>query len=719
MKAWISTAAVVLLVGLAWFGRSAWGGYFLADDSPSMDIYHLSTLYERWAHYLLQGTFPTWMPEFAAGYPAPASWMYGLLYPGHLLFAALPADMAWTWSALLHMVLGGVGVHRLVRSETGDDLAAVTAGLVFALSEFMIGRTLYGHLNLVAPVAWAPWLFVHLRGIAAGRRRAVAWCIACGALGLLAGHVQVWFYVLPALAVYALVLGRRLESRASFVRQLAVVATLVACISAVQWLPALELSRLSQRAAASSADVVDFSATGHALVAKLFPGSLGYRPTGYWAPDTAEHEFGAVGGLLLLALALPAVRRRRAADLVWVGVAAAGLLLAPGVHNPVSEFLNEIPPMRWGRTPARALILTLLAVSVLAGRGVAEWRRIVRDQPSALRREVLLTGTTTLAVGAAGAAALFALLGDAGIGDHTGTVVRAIVTSVVLAGGVLVVPTIARAQPRAWLALPAIVVAGTVLGGAQPARSIRSDFFRTDWASMVPAQMAEHRMHLLSARFPNVERQGLRTLREICYVDAHWFHEFLADPSPGRAAWLDVGVELGDIPRERVMTGVLDASDLVGKPYESFGPGQVFDGALVEPDSDRVLAAIDGGARALYLAAPADGAGGTDSRPVPGAAVRRAPTTAPDEVNFEVTTPSAGWLIVSEKHYPGWTATVNGAETEIHRANVMFRAVQVPQGTSRVEFVYRPWTVRTGAILMLLGVLGTLGVLVRTRRSAR
>jgi hypothetical protein len=392
VRAWISTAATVLLVGLAWFGRSAWSGHFLADDSPSMDIYHLSTLYERWAHYLLDGTFPAWMPEFAGGYAAPASWMYGLLYPGNLLFAVLPADMAWTWSALLHMVLGSVGVHRLVRSETGDDLAAVTAGLIFGLSEFVIGRTLYGHLNLVAPVCWAPWLFVHLSGIAAGRRGAAAWCVACGTLGLLAGHVQVWFYVLPALAAYALVVGRRLEARGAFAKRLLVVALLVAGASAVQWLPALELSRLSHRAAASSVDVVDFSATGHALVAKLFPGCLGYRPDGYWAPDTAEHEFGAVGGLLLIALAMPALRRRRAGDLLWAGVALAGLLLAPGVRNPISELLNDIPPMRWGRTPARALILTLLAMSVLAGRGVAEWRRIARDEPIALRRQVIAAG---------------------------------------------------------------------------------------------------------------------------------------------------------------------------------------------------------------------------------------------------------------------------------------------------------------------------------------
>jgi hypothetical protein len=267
--------------------------------------------------------------------------------------------------------------------------------------------------------------------------------------------------------------------------------------------------------------------------------------------------------------------------------------------------------------------------------------------------------------------------------------------------------------------VPVLVVAGSALGGAQPARSIRSDFFSTDWASMVPAQMAERRLHLLSGRFPNVERQGMRTLREICYVDAHWFHEFQADPTPQRAAWLDIGVELLGVPRERVMSGVLGEDDLVGKPYESFGAGQVFDGALLESDADVVLAAIDGGERALYLSEAAEGVPDNTSRVVPGSSVRRLPATAPDEVSFQVTSPVAGWLVVSEKHFPGWEATVNGTATDIHRANVMFRAVRISAGESTVAFAYRPRALRSGALIGVLTLAGGLIAMLvaRNRRT--
>ncbi len=733
MRAWTATAATVLLVGLAWFGRSAWGGWFLVDESPSMDIYHLSTLYERWAHYLLAGEFPSWMPEFAGGFPAPASWMYGLYSPGNLLFAVLPADAAWTWTALLHMVLGAVGVHLLVRAETGDAVAAATAGLVFGLSEFLIGRALYGHLNVLAPVAWVPWVFLHVRGMAQGRRGAAAWCVVSATLGLLAGHVQVWFYAVPALLAYALVLGRGAAAgRRRFALRLGGVGLIVALLTAVQWLPTLELTLLSRGATATGAGVLDFSAPLHVLVAKLFPGALG-RPGGSaWGPETAGHEFVAIGGLYLLVLALPALLRGRGDDgarrtWFWAGVAALGLLLAPGVHNPLSDLLNALPPFRWGRTPARALLLTTLAGAILAGRGVAEWRRIARDTPGALRRTATITGVATLVTGTLGAAALFVLLRDDGIGDHAPLVVRAIVTSLGLAGIALAVLLLARRQARLWFALPAIAVAAAFLGGVPPARTVPAAFFSTDWASIIPAPLARHRLHLLSGRLPNVERQGLRTLREICYVDAYWFHEFTADPTPQRGAWLDIGAELTGIPRERVMTGKLGPDDLIGKPLNAIGPGLVFDGARVEPRAARVLDVLDTGARTLFLAAEAEGAGDAASRPVTGARVTRVPAGRPardpNQVVLDVETPIAGWLFVSEKYYPGWTATVNDAPARIHRANVTFRAVRVPQGRSRVVFDYRPAMVRWGLLLggagLLLALLGAmLPFIARRRRSA-
>jgi hypothetical protein len=49
-----------------------------------------------------------------------------------------------------------------------------------------------------------------------------------------------------------------------------------------------------------------------------------------------------------------------------------------------------------------------------------------------------------------------------------------------------------------------------------------------------------------------------------------------------------------------------------------------------------------------------------------------------------------GWLVLSEVLYPGWTCRVDGAEVPVYRANHAFRAVPVPAGSKRAEFVFAP-----------------------------
>jgi uncharacterized membrane protein YfhO len=104
---------------------------------------------------------------------------------------------------------------------------------------------------------------------------------------------------------------------------------------------------------------------------------------------------------------------------------------------------------------------------------------------------------------------------------------------------------------------------------------------------------------------------------------------------------------------------------------------------------------------------------------VPGARVAALPRKSPGEFAVDVESPIPGFLFVSEKYFPGWTATVNGEAVEIHRANVTFRAVRVPAGRSRVEFIYRPWTVRLGGVSALLALLVGGGALLRRRRAER
>ena len=60
------------------------------------------------------------------------------------------------------------------------------------------------------------------------------------------------------------------------------------------------------------------------------------------------------------------------------------------------------------------------------------------------------------------------------------------------------------------------------------------------------------------------------------------------------------------------------------------------------------------------------------------------------EIEIEVTTASPGFVVLNDTWHPWWRATVDGVETEILKANVLFRAVQVAAGTHKVRFTFNP-----------------------------
>jgi hypothetical protein len=47
-------------------------------------------------------------------------------------------------------------------------------------------------------------------------------------------------------------------------------------------------------------------------------------------------------------------------------------------------------------------------------------------------------------------------------------------------------------------------------------------------------------------------------------------------------------------------------------------------------------------------------------------------------------------VVLNDVWHPWWRATIGGVETEIFRANGIFRAVQVPPGRYTVRFFFAP-----------------------------
>jgi len=74
----------------------------------------------------------------------------------------------------------------------------------------------------------------------------------------------------------------------------------------------------------------------------------------------------------------------------------------------------------------------------------------------------------------------------------------------------------------------------------------------------------------------------------------------------------------------------------------------------------------------------------------------------PNRLEVKTESVSPGILVLSENHYPGWRASVDGKSVEVIRVNYNLRGVAVPAGNHVVEFVYRPKSVLLGLIITLV-----------------
>jgi uncharacterized membrane protein YfhO len=136
-------------------------------------------------------------------------------------------------------------------------------------------------------------------------------------------------------------------------------------------------------------------------------------------------------------------------------------------------------------------------------------------------------------------------------------------------------------------------------------------------------------------------------------------------------------------------------------------------GAAFDPRREAIVIAPAGEVEALpgaaSPAAPASGQSTNDA-----AAIVRA---AGSEVRVQAACRARCLLVLTDLHYPGWRAYVDGQETRIHQTNGPFRGVTLDPGAHEVVYRYEPASVRIGLWMLLASLAIAAAVWHRGRRS--
>jgi hypothetical protein len=311
--------AFLALLTILFFWPVFFAGYWLPHGGGDL-VSFLWPQYSFAGEAIRSGSIPLWNPYLYSGAPFLADNQAGVLYPINLLAFLIFPNLSYQVMeglVIFHIWLAGAAMYVALRvwpplnppRETGGTqegvrfLPALLGAIAFMFNDVLI--THIGNLNLIAVAAWLPLILaLYARGLS---ERRASWISGSGvvfAVALLAGHAQMTAITLVGLiAVAAWQIIAAPGGRARVIG-LALLTPLIAFgLTALQLLPALEMTRYSLRAGLSYEEATAYSLPPAALASTFSPLLFGRGAAEFWGPwERVETMYVGVVPLLLAGL---------------------------------------------------------------------------------------------------------------------------------------------------------------------------------------------------------------------------------------------------------------------------------------------------------------------------------------------------------------------------------------------------------------------------------
>lgn len=729
----------------------------LSDGTTATHPWHVF-----WRDEVREGRAPLWNPFVFAGMPAYGEPQMQTVYPGNALWLIAPADAALKWSLVLHLLLGAWGAYRLTRELGATRAGGALAALVFGLQGQHLVFAFGGWTQVIAPIAWAPWILWQLtcacaRPGRAGWRAAALAGVGLG-LQLLSGHPEWVRYTLIAGAILTLV-GRGADVGLRDRLARAAIALLIGVLVGLPQLgPTAQAAMRSSRGQAALAGGPQLAGASYppetlptVVVPRLFgPWDLTVSTDGLahkarQAPISFGESLVYVGVLpLLLAFAGARAgsggRDRSATGFVVVGL--VGLVFACNDLTRAQDMLDTlIPADAVFRSPARFTFLVNFALVVLAALG---WSRLERGAEGTARRLAAVAWGMAAMLGVgAGVVWVFreaiadqiasripvpgTLTGRPELADGipaflqwalaSASIETAIAAGLAITAAVMLRRMVVRPSIP-WLPVALLlVVAIDLCLFARPFLSSvvpLDDVYREDLAvlSALPEPGARF-IRVSPDLLPSGENTAiLARTRSVggydLFVLEEWARLSRTLATGGDAALAAAGVTHRLVRPE---AGVPEFTEVPGRRGRAWWASR----AVVAPDADAAAGWLARVAddpvvalEAIPDAEPGATAGVTTDSPGAAAAIEIL-HDVPGRFEARVTADQAGWIVFTEVFYPGWRASVDDAPVQVHRAFGIFQAVPVPAGSRVVVITHRPtvWPFFAAALagLVVAGVI--------------
>jgi hypothetical protein len=341
-----------------------------------------------------------WTSLLLSGFPVGADPQIQSWYPLKYLFSHFKA---WNSFVISAYILASCFAYSYVYALVKSCFASLISGIIYGMSGFLIAHL--GHTTMIHTAMWLPLLILAQERLR--HQLTIHWFVIASlsiTCSFMAGHTQIFVYSLGISVAYAMAFGwSAATGRWRYYMLYLTILSIGLSMGAIQLLPSSELAGEGLRSKLSFSEFVSYSLPPYQAIGLLFPYLFGGSPHSYtalpWFGEWNATELTGYVGLLSLMIALIGLIRCRHSPMVWFwsSVGLLAFLLTLGDAIPLAKLMYHLPIYNKFRAPVRHFFELSLAMSVLAGMGIAVLERQVASK--SLIFKVTAAGASLLLIG--------------------------------------------------------------------------------------------------------------------------------------------------------------------------------------------------------------------------------------------------------------------------------------------------------------------------------
>lgn len=706
-----------------------------------------------WVSLIKLGEVPLWNPYNYCGIPLLGTLQPGVFYPPHVFYLLLPFNIVWNWLTILHFAFAGINLYFLLRYLKTSTAGSIVGGIVFMLSGYLLSvHNLQPHLFAVA---WFPLVILFfIKSLERDSGKRTVYTALFLAMEFFAGAPEIIIMTVLVLFLLTVFSHGFTETKLSWIKKAMVLCKILAVflvLISVQFLPFYELKRQSIRASGVSyQEAITWSLGWKDFILFFMPDAFGYTQTTekYWSNQSwLKTIYLGITPLILSAFYFVGEKRGK-----WklVCLAVLSFIFALGGTTAIYKYLYLVPPFNNIRFPVKFLFLFFFVTAITSGLGFDKMREGIESSKKVAKLIQLIFYIGFLFAMCWGVLYLY----DADISGYLArhnykpplynevwfnlhNLKRFLLFSFCFCVMFLVYLRAKTGRSVIAVLMIVLLTADLFLAnfGFYSLSSWKWFISRRGFAETLQANRETERYFVTS-----------KTEKELEYI----FHGKMALTSPYASMFglyttggsevmkvlhhanfinmiycgrtIHEAGRFFDVAGVRYLTTSYEVDD---KDYklirsEKFGdkeaylyeylkyPGRflVFGEAVFVGDDrsainrlvdERIdlrnsLIIVDTNRKNTILKGKTKGKAELVSY-------------KPNEIVLRSDADNNGFLYVSDTYYPGWRAYVDGRKTKIYRANLAFRAIEVPKGRHTVVFKYIPMSFYIGLCLTIIGIL--------------